>query len=155
MPYHFLRTSWETCHLDTGFKKVDLANAYNQIYLADAYNQINLAPESQERLVLSTRWGVLLQMWLPFGITSALGYFRKIMEQVTRDLRGVHVTVYMDDISVSVNNAEEHLKNLRALFRRLSERDYTATWRSAPLLNQVLNTWDTPCQRMELPRDPK
>ena len=42
------------------------------------------------------------------------------MEQLTRDLRGV--AVYMDDILVSGNNAQEHLGNLRALFRRLNEK---------------------------------
>ena len=59
-------------------------------------------------------------MQLPFGIKSAPGYFQEIMEQLTRDLRGV--AVYMDDILVSGNNAQEHLGNLRVLFRRLNEK---------------------------------
>ena len=50
------------------------------------------------------------------------GYFQKIMEQFTRDLRGVAVYMYMDDILVSGNNTQEHLENLRALFRRLNEK---------------------------------
>ena len=49
-----------------GFSKIDLA---------DAYIQIMLAPENQKRLVLSTHRGVLLQMRLPFGVSSAPGYF--------------------------------------------------------------------------------
>ena len=52
-----------------GFTKIDLA---------DAYNQIALGPESQKRLALSTHQGVLLQMRLPFGITSARDIFRKL-----------------------------------------------------------------------------
>ena len=31
-------------------------------------------------------------------------------------------------------------------------RDYAVTWKSASLLNEVLNTWDTLCQRMEYER---
>ena len=42
------------------------------------------------------------------------------MDQLTRDLDGV--AVYMDDILVSGRNAEEHLKNLRALLQRLSDK---------------------------------
>ncbi|KFD47710.1 hypothetical protein M513_11388 [Trichuris suis] len=90
---------------------------FTKIDLADAYNQIKLAPESQKRLALSTHRGVLLQTRLPFGISSAPGYFQKIMEQLTSDLRGV--AVYLDDILVSGNNAEEHIQNLRALLGNL------------------------------------
>ena len=84
--------------MDTCFTKVDLA---------DAYNQIKLTLESQKRLAVITHLGVLLQKRLPFGIKSAPGYFQEIMEQHTRNLQGV--VVYIDDILVSGNNAQEHL----------------------------------------------
>ena len=63
-----------------GFTKIDLA---------DAYNQIPLSSESQKRLALSTHRRVLLQKRLPFGISSAPGYFQEIMSQLTSDLKGV------------------------------------------------------------------
>ena len=94
-----------------GFTKIDLA---------DAYNQIMLAPESQKRLAISTHRGVLLQMRLPFGISSAPGYFQEIMDQLTSDLRGV--AVYMDDILVSGTTPSEHLQNLCALLQRLESK---------------------------------
>jgi hypothetical protein len=50
-----------------GFTKIDLA---------DAYNQIRLGPISRKRFSLSTHKGVLLQNVLPFGISSAPGYFQ-------------------------------------------------------------------------------
>lgn len=93
---------------------------FTKIDLADAYNQIVLAPETKKRLALSTHRGVLLQDRLPFGISSAPGYFQEIMEQLTSDLSGV--AVYLDDILVSGDNAEEHLNNLRALLVRLQEK---------------------------------
>lgn len=94
-----------------GFTKIDLA---------DAYNQIALGPESQKKLALSTHRGVLLQMRLPFGISSAPGYFQEIMDQLTGDLPGV--AVYLDDILVSGSSAEDHLNNLRRLLQRLQEK---------------------------------
>ena len=42
------------------------------------------------------------------------------MEQLTRDLSGG--AAYMDDILVSGNSTQEHLENLRVLFRRLNEK---------------------------------
>ena len=94
-----------------GFTKIDLA---------DAYNQVPLAPDSQKKLALSTHRGVLLQKRLPFGIKSAPGYFQNIMEQLTSDLKGV--AIYLDDILVSGDNAEDHLSNLKALLKRLNEK---------------------------------
>ena len=93
---------------------------FTKIDLADAYNQVKLSPESQRRLALSTHRGVLLQTRLPFGISSAPGYFQEIMDRLTSDLKGV--AVYLDDILVSGANAKEHLENLRALLQRLQEK---------------------------------
>ena len=103
------------------FRKLAGGHGYTKIDLADAYNQIPLGPESQKKLALSTQRGVLLQMRLPFGITSAPGYFQGIMNQLTSDLPGV--AVYLDDILVSGANAEDHLKNLRNLLKRLDEHN--------------------------------
>ena len=64
-------------------------------------------------------------MRLPFGIKSAPGYFQEITQQLTRNLRGV--TVYMDDTLVSGSYAQEHLGNLKALFKRLNEKGLRCT----------------------------
>ena len=77
-------------------RKLGGGYSFTKIDLADAYNQIMLTPESQKKLALSTHRGVLLQRRLPFGIKSAIGYFQHIMEQLTKDMKGV--AVYLDDI---------------------------------------------------------
>uniref|UniRef100_A0A0L8HEX8 Reverse transcriptase domain-containing protein n=1 Tax=Octopus bimaculoides TaxID=37653 RepID=A0A0L8HEX8_OCTBM len=71
-------------------------------------------------LALSTHQGVSLQNVLPFGISSAPGYFQKIMDDITSDLPGVGV--YFDDISVSGPDAESHFQNLKHLLQRLQEK---------------------------------
>ena len=101
-------------------KNLGKGYGFTKIDLADAYNQIPLGPESQKKLALSTHQGVLLQMRLPFGIISAPGYFQEIMDKLTADLPGV--AVYMDDILVSGETAQDHLDNLRRLFQRLSDK---------------------------------
>ena len=102
-------------------RKLGRGYCFSKIDLANAYNQVCLSPDSQKKLALSTHKGVLLQKRLPFGIKSAPGYFQEIMEQLTQNLRGV--AVYFDDILVSGDNAKDHLMNLRALFKRLEEKD--------------------------------
>ena len=98
-------------------RKLSEGHGFTKVDLADAYNQVMLGPESQK---LSTYRGVLLQLCLPFGISSAPGYFQEIMDQLIGDLGGV--TSYMDDILVSGSNALEHLQNLRALLQRLQDK---------------------------------
>ena len=88
--------------------------------VSNAYSQIKLAPGSQKRLALSTHRGVQLQTQLPFGRSSAPGYFQEIMEKLTSDLKGV--AVYIDDILVSGTSEEDHLQNLKALLQRLQDK---------------------------------
>ena len=101
-------------------RRLDGTHYFSKVDLADAYNQIELGPESQRRLALSTHRGVLLQMRLPFGISSATGHFQDVMNQLTSDLPGV--AVYLDDILISGKTAEDHLNNLRRLLKRLNDR---------------------------------
>ena len=101
-------------------RKLGGGYGFTKFDLADAFNQIKLGPESQKRLALSTHRGVLLQLRLPFGISSAPWYFQEIMDQLTSDLNGV--AKFIDDILVSGMMASEHLQNLHALLQRLQER---------------------------------
>jgi len=105
---------------DDLMRKLGRGHGFTKIDLADAYNQISLGPESQKKLALSTHRGVLLQKRLPFGITSAPGYFQEIMDQMIQDLPGV--AAYLDDILVSGDDADQHLSNLRGLLQRLQDR---------------------------------
>ena len=63
---------------------------------------------------------ILIQTRLPFGISSATGYFQDVMNYLTGDLPGV--AVYLDDIRISGKTAEDHLNNLRRLLKRLNDR---------------------------------
>ena len=101
-------------------RKLGGSRFFSKIDLADAYNQIRLAPESQRKLALSSTKGVLLQTRLPFGISSAPGYFQQIMENLTADIKGV--VVYLDDMLLGGSTAEEHLENLKWLFQRLRDK---------------------------------
>jgi len=101
-------------------RKLGGGYGFTKIDLADAYNQVRLGPKSRERLALSTHRRVLLQNVLPFGISSAPGYFQQVLDEITSDLPGV--AVYLDDILCSGAAAEAHLQNLRRLLERLHDK---------------------------------
>eukprot|EP00731_Ephydatia_muelleri_P014738 Em0008g458a len=83
---------------------------------------LSTGPESQKCLALSTHRGVLLQLRLPFGSSSAPAYFQELIDQLTSDLKGVAVYIHVDDILVSVVSAVEHFENLRVLMQRLQDK---------------------------------
>eukprot|EP00731_Ephydatia_muelleri_P037083 Em0393g2a len=131
-------------------RKLGGGHGFTKIDLADAYNQIMLAPESQRRLALSTHREVLLPTRLPFGISSAPGYFQEMMDQLTSDLQGV--AVYMDDILVSGTTTQSTSRTFVLSSNAWRKRDFAAAWRSVYSHNLLSSTWDTSYLNRELPR---
>ena len=92
---------------------------FSKIDLSQAYQQLPLNEESQKLAVINTHKGSFRYTHLPFGISSAPGIFRRIMESLLQGIPGV--IVYLDDILVSAPNEEEHLCRLEQVFYRLEK----------------------------------
>ena len=92
------------------FSKLDLAHAYQQIVLDD---------EAKNLVVMNTHKGLYRYNRLPFGVSAAPAIFQRTMEIVLQGL--VNVCVYLDDILVSGESVEAHLRNLEAVLTRLEE----------------------------------
>ena len=91
---------------------------FTNIDLADAYNQIPLSPESQKRLALST------QRSAPANTSTFWHQFNPGIFSRNDDPDPVNLRpqVYLDDILVSGDNAEDHLHKLRQLLQRLQNK---------------------------------
>ena len=92
------------------FTKLDLSHAYNQLILND---------EAKQYLTINTHRGLFRCNRLSFGISSAVAIFQREMENLFRGLPGV--AVYLDDILVTGQTAEQHDSNLRLVLQKLSE----------------------------------
>ena len=120
-------------------RKLGEGYGFTKIDLVDANNQVRLDPESCNCFALSTHTDVLLQNIHPFGISSALGFFRKIMDDLTSDLSGV--VVYLDDILVIGRDAKDHYHNLQRLLDRLHDKGLRCKREKCYLRNFKLNIW--------------
>nr|CDJ90128.1 RNA-directed DNA polymerase (reverse transcriptase) domain containing protein [Haemonchus contortus] len=99
---------------DDVFTKLNGGTTFTQIDFADAYLQIEVDDEAKELLTINTHRGLLRYNRLPFGVKSAPG-----IKSMICGLEGC--AAYLDDVIVTGRNIEEHVANLEALFKRISD----------------------------------
>ncbi|VDL66057.1 unnamed protein product [Nippostrongylus brasiliensis] len=104
---------------DDIFLKLNGGTTFTQIDFADAYLQIELDDTAKELLTINTHRGLLRFNRLPFGVKSAPGIFQQIMDSMICGLNGC--AAYLDDVIVTGRTIEEHVANLEALFKRISD----------------------------------
>ena len=99
------------------FAKLANGKQFSTLDLTHAYQQIPLEVESRKYVVINTHCGLFQYTRLPFGISSATGIFKRVIESLLQDIDGV--VVYLDDILVTGNSEETHLRALEEVLRRL------------------------------------
>ena len=121
--------------------------SFTKLDLAHAYQQIPLDEESKKYVVINTHKGLYRYNRLPFGVTSSPAIFQRTMESI---LRGIpKVCVYIDDILVTGETEQEHLKTLDAVLTRLEEAGLRRSARSCSLPSSI---WATTSQLTDYDR---
>ena len=86
------------------FSKLDMAHANQQILLDKA---------SKKLTSINTAKGLYQYTRLPFGVSSILAIFQRVMESI---LQGVpNVSLYLDDILVTGRTEQEYLETLEKI----------------------------------------
>ena len=91
------------------FTKLDMSKAYQHLLLDEG---------SKKYTTINTYKGLFQYSGLPYGISSAPGIFQRVMEDLLEDIP--NVLVQMDDILLSGQNDEEHLKTLETVLKEQS-----------------------------------
>ena len=88
--------------------KLDLANAYLQLPLED---------KSRRYVTINAHKGLFKYNRLSFGVASAPAIFQRTIESLLQGMK--HVVAYIDDILITGEKEEDHLKNLDEVLKRL------------------------------------
>ena len=95
---------------------------FSTLDLSQAYLQLQLDDSSMPYVTINTHQGLYQYTRLPFGVAFAPALFQRLMETI---LQGIpRVVCYIDDILVTGENEEEHLRNLEEVFSRLEKHGF-------------------------------
>lgn len=101
------------------FAKLAGGKTFTKLDLSQAYQQLPLDEDSRQYVVINTHKGLFRYTRLPYGISSAPGIFQRTMENLLNGIPGVQV--YIDDILVTGETTEDHLRSLEEVLRRLEK----------------------------------
>ena len=95
------------------------AKYFSKIDLRSGYHQMKIRPEDVAKITFVTIYGQYEFMVVSFGSTNVPTYFMNIMNKVFMDELEKFVVVFIDDILIYSETAEEHEKHLRIVLEKL------------------------------------
>ncbi|XP_058128391.1 uncharacterized protein K02A2.6-like [Anopheles ziemanni] len=106
--------------IDELFASLAGGKKFSKIDLVQAYLQLEVAPEDREILTLSTHRGLYRPNRLMYGIASAPAIWQRQIEVILQGIEGV--SVFLDDIKITGDTEQKHLRRLEEVLSRLNER---------------------------------
>jgi hypothetical protein len=97
--------------------------------LAQGFHQTQIAAGHKWKTAFKTQYGMYEWKVMPFGLKNAPSSFQSLMNSIFRDIMGVFVLVYIDDIFVFSKRVEDHPGHVKEVLRRLREHKLIAKLR--------------------------
>ena len=111
-PLPLMSSAFDSLQGATVFTKLDLRNAYHLVRIK----------EGDEWLTgFNTPMGHFEYQVMPFGLSNAPAVFQSLVNDVLRDMIGLFVFVYLDDILIFSKELSSHIQHVKQVLQRLLE----------------------------------
>jgi hypothetical protein len=98
------------------------AKFFSKIDLRSGYHQMKIREEDIPKMTFTTRYGSYGFVVVSFGPTNAPAYFMNLMNKVFMEELDRFMVVFIDDILIYFETAEEHEEHPRVVLERLRQQ---------------------------------
>ena len=106
-------------HIDTLVDNTAKHSLFSFMDGFSGYNQIRMAPEDMEKTTFLTMWETFCYKIMPFGLKNAGAIYQRAMVTLFHDMVHKEIEVYVNDMIAKSQGEDDHVVNLRKLFKRL------------------------------------
>lgn len=108
----------------------------SKIDLADAYGQIRVEQKDVPKTAFATIYGTYVSNIMQQGDCNAPATFQRLMTYIFRDVIGVCIHVYLDDIFIYSDTIKDHEKHVELVFERLKREKLYLKWEKCDLYSK-------------------
>lgn len=106
-------------------QRIKRAHYFSVIDLTESYYQVELDDDAKNKTAFRTNKGLYRFKVMPFGLTNAPATMARLMVKVLGHDLEPSVYVYLDDIIITSESLEEHLRLIRIVGERLTRAGLT------------------------------
>ena len=105
--------------IDELLTQLSHARCFVSLDLLMGYHQIEMAPEDQEKTAFVCHQGLFVYRVMPFGLCNAPATFQRLMNTILRDNIGRDCVVYLDDVLIFAETAEDLLESMQSILAKI------------------------------------
>jgi hypothetical protein len=121
-----IKNKYPLPRIDDLLDQLKRAKFFRKIDLRSGYHQMKIRPEDIPKTAFVTRYGQYEFTVVSFGLTNAPAYFMNMMNKVFMEELVKFVVVFIYDILIFFETAEEHAEHLRIVLEKLRKNQLYA-----------------------------
>lgn len=91
----------------------------------DAYEQIRVVPEDVHKTLFATPDGTMISYVMQIGDCNAGTTYQSLINHIFRPYIGIFMDIYLDNIVIYSDTAEDHVKHVKLVIDTLQEINFT------------------------------